>query len=70
MDTQSSLFNAVLDPTMVIAVAAIIILVGSIVRDWHDRRRKRADPKVITLSAQLGAYRPNHRLVEQSKLKP
>jgi|DewCreStandDraft_4_1066084.scaffolds.fasta_scaffold118514_2 hypothetical protein len=67
MDGQSGLLNAVFDPAMALAVAAVVFLVGLIVRERQEAKRKRSDPKVICLSACLGVYRPNQRAARHTQ---
>lgn len=69
MDAQSGLLNAVFDSAMALAVAAVVLLVGLIVRERQEAKRKRSDPRVMALSACLGAYRPNQRVAGPSKAK-
>lgn len=69
MDAQSGLLNAVFDPVMALALAAVVLLVGLIVRERQAAKRRRSDPSVIVLSACLGAYRPNQRAAGHGKSK-
>jgi len=69
MDSQANVLTVFLDPTMAIAVVEVVVLVGSIVRDSWETKRKRADPRMIFLSEHLADYRPHRRLGGQDKVK-
>jgi hypothetical protein len=67
MDGQSGLLNAVFDPAVALAVAAVVLLGGLIVRKRQEAKRRRSDPHVICLWACLGVYPPNRRPARHSQ---
>jgi len=67
MDTPASPLDVILDPVMIIAGLAVALAFKAIIHDWREAKRKRADPKMITLSGFLGTDRPNQRIAGEGK---
>jgi hypothetical protein len=67
MELQANVFQSLVDPVTAIAIVAVVLLGISMWRDRRERRRRRADPRVITLSGQSRLPRRNRRFVGMEK---
>ena len=67
MDTLDGPLDVILDPVMIVAAVAVALAVKAMIHDWRETKRKRADPKMITLSGFLGTWRPNQRMAGEGK---
>ena len=67
MDTLAGPLDLMLDPVMVIAAVAVALAVRAMIHDRRGAKRKRTNPRVITLSNHLRAYRPNQRIAGEGK---
>lgn len=69
MESHAEFFRIVFDLVTVSAAVALGVLGILLIRDWHQTRRKQAQPKVISLSRQFQTRRPNERMVGSARSK-
>jgi hypothetical protein len=67
MNTLVNPLDLVVDAAIVAMGVIVALTVRYLIRDRRERARKRADPRLITLSRDFGAVRPNARFIQQGR---
>lgn len=70
MDAQSAVLTMFHDPVAGMIVMVVAVLIGSVVCNRHKAKRKRTDPRVLTLSEHLETYPHNKRVTAQRSQRP
>ncbi|MFO0698341.1 MAG: hypothetical protein U0236_03865 [Nitrospira sp.] len=69
MEDQFPVVIDLMDSWVALVVITGVLLISTALGERQRSKRKRADPKVVTLSEHRGIHRPNQRVAGQAKPK-